>query len=129
MRQKIQTFSVIFILIFIYQSAFAQPANLRGDYNSWGCTALIDRGVVRAVRIQETSTGSRAFKFDNDCAWGTDWANGANISFNTRNVDALNTGQGNSSYSATNGNYYTFIVEDATSNLDISILETTYSPH
>lgn len=132
MKNNYKIFASIFVMLaflLINENVFAQPANFRGAFNTWGCNALTDRGVVKAMRFQENTTGSRDFKLDQACDWVTNWGSGGNITLNTRNNGIMFTGGVNSNYSATNGNYYTLIVKDGTGTLDISILETAYNPN
>ena len=122
-RNKLLSFLIFFIIILSSENVFSQPATFRGSFNGWGAgNSLTDRGGVRAIRIQENTTGSRDFKFEGGGTW---WGSGAAVNFQTRYSGVMTTSGGNSNYSSTNNNYYTFIVQDATGSLDVSILELT----
>jgi len=54
---------LMFLIALTNINLIAQPSTFRGDYNSWGSSdSLTDRGVVRAIRIQETASGTRNFR-------------------------------------------------------------------
>lgn len=133
---------VTIVLLLISTFSFAQPANLEGDWNngSWSnSNALTDRGVVRAVRVQATGTANRNFLFNTASAnYNPQWT-GSNAPNFVRSLNTLHSGGAfyytsggwntNLQISATNSNYYTFIIgENSASNNNVSILETSYNP-
>ena len=127
LKHLLKTLFLLTLLFCSINSTYSNPANFRGDFNSWGCNALTNRGIVLATTIQEntTSTG-RNFKFDDNCSWGTSWGSNSTVTKNTKFT--MSSGGGNSLYASTNSNYYTFIIQNSTGSLSSSILETTFNP-
>ncbi len=138
---KLIKFLSLYLLIFSFFSVqiYAQPNEFAGNINSWSTTDMTDRGNVMSIRYQAGSDNANSgFKFRADGTWNPQWC-GSDANY-TRSLNSLlsgaayyATGSGgwehNLEFSATQDNYYTFIVgKNTASNNDMSILETTYNP-
>ncbi len=135
--------------MYVCQEVIAQPGavgtnNVNGA--PFNCTSLTDFGAFRQARIQATQTSAVSnFEFPLNCTYPGDvwraYAIGTtDLSFNTvippvagtasALYNSTNGGAAGNLATTTNGNYYTFNVEDkvAPNNLYMSVLETTYNP-
>jgi hypothetical protein len=129
---------LFYCLICSYGRLFAQPDEFAGDINGWSVQNMENRNNVMAIRYMSSTSTNSGFKFKADGTWNPQWCgSGADFSrsLNSRLSGAayIATGSGgwehNLEISATNGNYYTFIIgKNTSSNNDISILETSYNP-
>ena len=136
-------FSFFFLVIFLVPTIIlAQPGRVEGDFGiGWSNYTLIDKGAVKAVKIQASATNAtNQFLFNNSGGnYNPKWC-GSNAPDVTRILNSRLNGAAfyytgglwdqNLEFSMTDGNYYTFIVgSNATSNNDMSILETVYNPN
>lgn len=128
-------FLTFVLLLCIYMTSTAQPAFYRGQFNSWGSTALIDKGSFRQVRFTCSSNGSYNYKFvqvSND--WGIQWGRNSAVTYslNTKLVGGVKGTSGNDGdilLTCTSGNRYTFnLSEIAGADNNIGVLETNYDP-
>ncbi len=115
---------------------FAQfPNNMEGDWSGvWNNNnPLTDRGNVRVVTVQAGATGNRDFLFNDGPGDYMPEFKLKNFLANpqalhARLTDILTTSGNNVQFPATTGRWYTFIVEEATDNNDVAILETLAEP-
>ncbi|MBI5218579.1 MAG: PKD domain-containing protein [Bacteroidia bacterium] len=136
--KKFYWISALLIVLFASIS-FSQPGFVRGDFGmGWNDYQMTDRGVVKVVLIHADTTNPGAqFVFTQDLSYNPKWC-GSTTDFQR----AVNQYLLDASYYFTTGSwdhdltvpiligkYYTIITsKHATSNNDISILETDFQP-
>jgi len=140
--KKNYTSSMCFVIMLLITSIlFGQPGNVYYNYDGlWKNATLNDRGVTKAVTIpQSPNTVTMQFLF-NPAAddWTAKWC-GSNAPNYDRNVNQKYTGGAfycsgcgwdeNLRCPVQTNYYYTFIIgKNASSNNDMSVLETSYNP-
>lgn len=112
-----------------------QPNNLEGDWSgAWNINnPLTERGPIRYARVQAGVTGNRDFLFNDGPG---DYNPEFKLKFSLTNPQALNTrifnplsAPGNNiQFPAITGNWYMMIVEVATNDNDLSIIELASQP-
>ncbi|MBP7496234.1 MAG: hypothetical protein KA792_01035 [Bacteroidales bacterium] len=141
LRQAAICLSFIFILLFAFYNAKAQPGTVYGDFGAgFGDYMLIDRGVVKATIIKAEKADSTNFFFRaNTENWNPRWGRKAGESArrvvntilkNSANYCASDCGEINDMrLFLAHGSYYTFIVgKNIDADNTMSILETTFQP-
>lgn len=108
---------------------------MEGDWSGvWNNNNLLtERGPIRYVRVQAGATGNRDFLFNDGPG---DYVPEFKLKFSLTNPQAINTrifnplsAPGNNiQFPATTGNWYMIIVETATDNNDLSIIELASQP-
>ncbi|HPS27336.1 MAG TPA: hypothetical protein PK269_06960, partial [Bacteroidales bacterium] len=133
--------SISFVMIVLMTSMlFGQPGNVHTNFTgSWADgPALTDRGITKATTIQSTFTGTGEFLYNlTPGDWSAKWC-GSSTDY-SRNVNQKYTGGAfycsgcgwaeNLRCPVQTNYYYTLIIgKNASSNNDMSVLETSYNP-
>ncbi|HMP22426.1 MAG TPA: hypothetical protein PKC39_15815, partial [Ferruginibacter sp.] len=148
MKKNLQT--IFLFLLVLPTHLLAQPGALSTNEllgaATYDCRALNDLGAFRQVRVQAgTSSAAVTWEFPQNCAfpgdvWRPNTGGTAAVPFNTvmnpvavTNSARYNSGNGGASgnlSTTTNGNYYTFNIQEVASgnNAFMQVLETTYNP-
>ncbi|HOY32233.1 MAG TPA: hypothetical protein PKW80_10175 [Bacteroidales bacterium] len=140
MKKYIKMLSLlIFLLLLTGKISFSQPSNAHiGAMGMWGDAALADRGVTMSGNVQAPITTTIQFLFNTAvdvytpkwCGSTTDYQRPLNQKISGGAFYYVSGGwDANLTCSVQLNYYYTLIVgKNATSNNDMSILETSYNP-
>jgi len=138
-KKMIKKIILILFSVLLTITVYTQPSFLRGDFGAgWNDYLMLDRGLVKAYTLQATITNAGAtFFYSQTLNYNPKWCGS-----NTNYTRSINQKLYDASYyytsggwdhdltlPVTSGKYYTFITsKNASSNNNISILETNFQP-